>query len=194
MLATTCVPPPKSSPPATRSGRGYSVGGAQRRLTGKPSPGLREQDSISPFGEPRMNFFLQHSPLRDLYDKVVAGERLSDADALRLFESKDLNALGAIADSPAQKQGRQPRQLHPQPLHQLLELLHPLLPVLLVRPQEARRRRLRVEHRADRRESPRGAGAGNHGTAHRRRPSPLAAVQLLHRHAEGTAGAGWSPA
>jgi len=45
-----------------------------------------------------MNLFLHHSPLRDLYDKVVAGERLSDADALRLFESKDLNALGAIAD------------------------------------------------------------------------------------------------
>src|SRR6266850_3718428 len=45
-----------------------------------------------------MNFFLQRSELRDLYDKVAAGERISDADALRLFESKDLNALGAIAD------------------------------------------------------------------------------------------------
>src|SRR5437660_11459419 len=45
-----------------------------------------------------MNFFLQRSELRDLYDKVVAGERISDADALRLFESKDLNAVGAIAD------------------------------------------------------------------------------------------------
>ena len=45
-----------------------------------------------------MNFFLQQSPLRDLYEKVVAGERLSEADALRMFESKDLNALGAIAD------------------------------------------------------------------------------------------------
>ncbi|HXI68760.1 MAG TPA: radical SAM protein [Verrucomicrobiae bacterium] len=45
-----------------------------------------------------MNFFIQHSELRDLYDKVVAGERISEADALRLFETKDLNALGAIAD------------------------------------------------------------------------------------------------
>ena len=45
-----------------------------------------------------MNFFLQRSELRDLYDKVVAGERISEADALRLFESKDLNAVGAIAD------------------------------------------------------------------------------------------------
>jgi aminodeoxyfutalosine synthase len=45
-----------------------------------------------------MNFFLQKSQLRDLYEKVVAGQRLSEADALRLFESKDLNAAGAIAD------------------------------------------------------------------------------------------------
>jgi aminodeoxyfutalosine synthase len=54
-----------------------------------------------------MNFFLQHSDLRDLHDKVVAGERISDADALRLFESKDLNAAGAIADFVNQrKNGR----------------------------------------------------------------------------------------
>jgi aminodeoxyfutalosine synthase len=45
-----------------------------------------------------MNFLLQRSPLRDLHDKVAAGERLSEADALRLFETKDLNALGALAD------------------------------------------------------------------------------------------------
>jgi aminodeoxyfutalosine synthase len=50
-----------------------------------------------------MNFFIQRSELRDLYDKVVAGERISEADALRLFESKDLNALGAIADFARQK-------------------------------------------------------------------------------------------
>ena len=45
-----------------------------------------------------MNFFIERSELRDIYDKVVAGERISDADALRLFESKDINAVGAIAD------------------------------------------------------------------------------------------------
>jgi aminodeoxyfutalosine synthase len=50
-----------------------------------------------------MNFFIQRSELRDLYDKVVAGERISEADALRLFESKDLNAVGAIADFARQK-------------------------------------------------------------------------------------------
>ena len=45
-----------------------------------------------------MSFFLQHSGLRDLHEKVAAGRRISEDDALRLFESKDLNALGAIAD------------------------------------------------------------------------------------------------
>src|SRR5215469_5837650 len=56
------------------------------------------------FGHPIfVQFFVQRSPLRDLYDKVVAGERLSEADALRLFESKDLNVVGAIADFARQK-------------------------------------------------------------------------------------------
>ncbi|HXS68634.1 MAG TPA: radical SAM protein, partial [Candidatus Polarisedimenticolia bacterium] len=50
-----------------------------------------------------MNFFVQRSELRDLYDKVAAGERISEADALRLFESKDINAIGAIADLVRQK-------------------------------------------------------------------------------------------
>jgi aminodeoxyfutalosine synthase len=46
---------------------------------------------------------VQRSGLRDLYEKVVAGERISEADALRLFESKDLNAIGAIADLARQR-------------------------------------------------------------------------------------------
>jgi aminodeoxyfutalosine synthase len=50
-----------------------------------------------------VNFFIQRSELCDIYDKVVAGERISEADALRLFESKDLNAVGAIADFARQK-------------------------------------------------------------------------------------------
>lgn len=36
--------------------------------------------------------------LRSVYDKVLAGERISDADALTLYASRDLNALGAMAD------------------------------------------------------------------------------------------------
>ena len=45
----------------------------------------------------KMNFFLQQGEWRGLYDKAVAGERFSEEEALRLFESKDLNALGALA-------------------------------------------------------------------------------------------------
>ncbi len=50
-----------------------------------------------------MSFVLKHSELRDIYDKVVAGTRISDEDALRLLESKDLNAVGAIADFARQR-------------------------------------------------------------------------------------------
>src|SRR5436305_4894103 len=50
-----------------------------------------------------VRFLIQRSELRDLYEKVAAGERISEADALRLFESKDLNTLGAIADLVRQR-------------------------------------------------------------------------------------------
>jgi aminodeoxyfutalosine synthase len=51
-----------------------------------------------------MHFFVQRSELRDLYDKAAAGQRFSEADALRLFESRDLHALGAIAQVAQQRQ------------------------------------------------------------------------------------------
>jgi aminodeoxyfutalosine synthase len=55
-----------------------------------------------------VHFFVQRSELKDLYEKVAADERISEADAERLFESKDLNALGAIADlSRRRKVGNQ---------------------------------------------------------------------------------------
>ncbi len=44
-----------------------------------------------------MNRVLQRSSIRDIAGKVLAGTRLTDADALALFESRDLNALGALA-------------------------------------------------------------------------------------------------
>jgi aminodeoxyfutalosine synthase len=50
-----------------------------------------------------MKSFVQRGELRDIYDKVAACERISEADALRLFESKDLNAIGAIADLVRQR-------------------------------------------------------------------------------------------
>jgi len=45
-----------------------------------------------------MNFLLKHAELSVLYDKVAAGVRISEADALRLFQSKDLNSLAKIAN------------------------------------------------------------------------------------------------
>lgn len=50
-----------------------------------------------------MHFFVQRSDLRDLYEKVATGERINEAEALRLFASKDLNTLGAIADLARQR-------------------------------------------------------------------------------------------
>lgn len=47
---------------------------------------------------PAVDFLLQRGPLRDLAEKVSAGVRLDEADTLRLFETTDLNALGALAD------------------------------------------------------------------------------------------------
>jgi aminodeoxyfutalosine synthase len=45
-----------------------------------------------------MNRAVQFSTLRDLYEKAVTGQRFSEADALRLFQTRDIHALGAIAD------------------------------------------------------------------------------------------------
>src|SRR5689334_19472305 len=50
-----------------------------------------------------MNFLLQQGGLRDIHEKVIAGQRISEEDAVRLFESKDINALGAIADFVRQR-------------------------------------------------------------------------------------------
>ncbi len=45
-----------------------------------------------------MNLALIPATLRPICDKVLDGERISDADALALYRSNDLNALGAIAN------------------------------------------------------------------------------------------------
>ena len=36
--------------------------------------------------------------LRPIYEKTLAGERIDDAECLRLYASKDVNAVGAIAN------------------------------------------------------------------------------------------------
>jgi len=48
--------------------------------------------------------FVQRSELRDLHEKAAAGQRITEAEALRLFESRDLHALGAIAEAARQRQ------------------------------------------------------------------------------------------
>ncbi len=50
-----------------------------------------------------MNFFIARSPLHDLEARVSAGDRLTEAEALRLFECRDLHALGALADLANQR-------------------------------------------------------------------------------------------
>ncbi len=50
-----------------------------------------------------MNFLIQQSGLADIWEKVSSGQRIDEADALRLFESRDLNTLGAIADLVRQR-------------------------------------------------------------------------------------------
>ena len=50
-----------------------------------------------------MQYFVQRSELRDLYEKVASDARITEPEALRLFESKDLNTLGAMADLVRQR-------------------------------------------------------------------------------------------
>jgi aminodeoxyfutalosine synthase len=46
----------------------------------------------------RMNYLLIPKQLRPIAEKVEAGQRISEADALALYRSSDLNALGMIAN------------------------------------------------------------------------------------------------
>lgn len=51
-----------------------------------------------------MQLFVQRSELRDLYEKVATGQRLTEADAIRLFHSTDINTMGAMADLACHRQ------------------------------------------------------------------------------------------
>ncbi len=41
---------------------------------------------------------IRRSEIGDIYDEVLAGHRVSDADCLRLYHSRDINVIGAIAN------------------------------------------------------------------------------------------------
>jgi aminodeoxyfutalosine synthase len=47
----------------------------------------------------RMNYTLISKDLRPIAEKIEAGQRISEADALQLYRSNDLNALGIIANA-----------------------------------------------------------------------------------------------
>jgi aminodeoxyfutalosine synthase len=59
-------------------------------------------DEASVHGKPsiqgRMNFTLIPSQLRPIAEKIEAGTRISETDALNLYRSDDLNALGMLAN------------------------------------------------------------------------------------------------
>ena len=50
-----------------------------------------------------MNPIIIHSELADIYEKVMAGTRIDESEALRLFQSRDLNAVGYIANAANQR-------------------------------------------------------------------------------------------
>ena len=50
------------------------------------------------FGEMNLNWMIEKSELADLYEKVREGRRLDIQDAHRLYQTQDLNILGALAD------------------------------------------------------------------------------------------------
>jgi len=64
-------------------------------------------NGLSPHYNPAVNWIVAKSDLADLWPKVVAGERLSCADAERLFASRNLNALGILADHANQRRNAQ---------------------------------------------------------------------------------------
>ncbi len=46
-----------------------------------------------------MNYTLISKDLRPIAEKIEAGQRISEADAIQLYRSNDLNALGIIANA-----------------------------------------------------------------------------------------------
>ncbi|RLA89925.1 MAG: hypothetical protein DRG34_03355, partial [Deltaproteobacteria bacterium] len=58
-------------------------------------PSAEVEESFSPSVARRC---VEKSELADIYEKVVAGDRLSREDGLRLFQSNDLLAIGFLAN------------------------------------------------------------------------------------------------
>jgi aminodeoxyfutalosine synthase len=50
-----------------------------------------------------LKYLLSQSPIKDIYEKVESGTRLTEQDALRLYHTNDLFALGAMANLVREK-------------------------------------------------------------------------------------------
>ncbi len=93
-----------------------------------------------------MNYQLIPKELRPIAEKIEAQQRICEADALTLYGTNDLNALGNDRQRGARAKERQLRDLYPQSVYQLLKHLHLILPVLRVCRQETGRPRIRIRN------------------------------------------------
>ena len=80
-----------------------------------------------------MNFSLIPADLRAIAEKVAAASASMKRKRSHFIRSNDLERARDHGQRRAGAEERQLRHLHSQPLHQLLEHLHPLLPVLCLR-------------------------------------------------------------
>ena len=119
--------------------------------------------------------------LRPIHDKVMAQERLSADDALALYRSGDILAVGWLANHVRERMHGDTRLLQRQSPHQLHQRLRGGVPPVRLRPQEGRARRLHhgagrgLEHRRFR------LHRSHHGVSHCRRPACRSAVPVLRR-------------
>ena len=107
---------------------------------------------------------------------------------MRLFESKDLNALGAIADFACQRKthGRASYIVNRYINYSNYCILSCQFCAFARKKRDADGFQLSVEEIV---QKARKLCHWRHGTAHRGRAASVSAVQLLHRHVAGASGA-----
>jgi len=120
-----------------------------------------------------VHFFVQRGELKDLYERVAAGQRISESDAERLFACKDLNAVGAIADLARQRKvgNRASFILNRYINYSNYCILSCQFCSFARKKRDADGFQLSLEEIVQK------------AKAHRRRAAPVAAFQLLPRHA-----------
>ncbi|MEJ0000043.1 MAG: hypothetical protein WDO13_13250 [Verrucomicrobiota bacterium] len=88
-----------------------------------------------------MDRIIAREGLTDIAEKVFAAQRLTVADGRAPLRREGPQRARLPGQLRARAQERQRRHLRPQPLPQLLEHLHPELPVLRLRAPAAREER-----------------------------------------------------